>query len=180
MNCRGAGAWSVPGDSLTLWAGFRTCCWVSVANAHWITALRGAMRNLRGALPGVLAGQLLALLLGAALVPDAHAEVMLCDSSRDCRLVCYFPSDSDRAGTVYPAAGVVVDRVLVEPIGEGSLLYTSQHLEKMGTLPSHSSLESFVLPRNYPCRLSPIDADTEHTVPDEEHQGTRMPSASSG
>ena len=91
----------------------------------------------------------------------SYAELMLCDDARQCSLVCYFPSGSARADHVYPANGVAVDRVRVEAIGTDNLLYTSQRIDRSGTMPTYHSLESFILPKDYPCRLSPVEQGKE-------------------
>lgn len=87
----------------------------------------------------------------------SYAELMQCDDARQCILVCYFPSGSARTEHVYPANGVTVDRVRVEAIGADNLLYTSQRIDRSGTMPTYHPLESFILPKDYPCRLSPVE-----------------------
>ena len=87
----------------------------------------------------------------------AYAELMQCDDARECSLVCYFPSGSARTDNVYSSTGATVDRVRVEAVGDDNLLYTSQRIDRSGTMPSYHPLESFILPKDYPCRLSPVD-----------------------
>ena len=87
----------------------------------------------------------------------SYAELMQCDDARECSLVCYFPSSSARPDHVYPANGVTIDRVRVEAVGDDNLLYTSQRIDRSGTMPTYHPLESFILPKGYPCRLSPVE-----------------------
>lgn len=87
----------------------------------------------------------------------AHAELMTCDKTKRCSFVCYFPSSSTRSERVYPNDGVSVDRVRVEAIGDNNLLYTVEGVVETTTMPTYRSLETLILPRDYPCRLSPTD-----------------------
>jgi hypothetical protein len=91
----------------------------------------------------------------------SYAELMQSDDERECSLVCYFPSSSTRTDHVYPVNGVTVDRVRVEAVGDDNLLYTSQRIDRSGTIPAYHPLESFILPKNYPCRLSPVEQGEE-------------------
>ena len=91
----------------------------------------------------------------------SYAELMQCDDARECSLLCYFPSGSVRTSHVYPANGVTVDRVQVETVGDDNLLYTSQRIDRSGTMPTYHPLESFILPKDYPCRLSPFEQGKE-------------------
>ena len=108
----------------------------------------------------------------------SYAELMRCDDARECSLVCYFPSSSGRSDHVYPVDGVRVDRVLVEAVGDDNLLYTSQRIDRSGSMPSYHPLESFILPKDYPCRLSPVGprkelAASRLSAPSGEPVGTR-------
>ena len=85
-----------------------------------------------------------------------HAEVMQCDAERECSLVCYYPGTSARTEHVYPANEGAVDRVQVKAIGDHNLLYTAERMEGTGTIPTFQPIEAFILPRDYPCRLSPV------------------------
>lgn len=87
----------------------------------------------------------------------SYAEVMGCDRSQKCSLVCYFPSTSARTEHVYPANGVAVDRVRVEAVGNDNLLYTAERIDRSGTMPIYHPLEAFILPKDYPCRFSPVE-----------------------
>ena len=91
----------------------------------------------------------------------SYAELMQCDDARECSLVCYFPSSSARTDHVYPVNGVTVDRVRVEAVRDANLLYTSQRIDRSGTMPTYHPLESFILPKDYPCRLSPVEQGKE-------------------
>ena len=99
----------------------------------------------------------LLLLASSVLAMVSHAEVMRCDSSTECSLVCFFPSTSTRTEHVYPANGVVVDRVRVETVGSHNILYTAERIDHSGTMPTYHPLEAFMLPIDYPCRLSPVE-----------------------
>jgi hypothetical protein len=94
----------------------------------------------------------------------SYAELLQCDDARECSLVCYFPSSSARTDHVYRVNGVTVDRVRVEAVGDDNLLYTSQRIDRLGTMPTYHPLESFILPKDYPCRLSPVEQGKELTA----------------
>ena len=98
------------------------------------------------------------LLITCSLVTTvSHAALMQCDDARECSLVCYFPSGSARTEPVYPVNAVAVNRVQVEAVGDHNLLYTSQRIDRTGTTPTFHPLEAFILPKDYPCRLSPVE-----------------------
>ena len=97
------------------------------------------------------------LIAGLFMTTVSYAELMQCGEAKECHLVCYFPSSSARTDNVYPVNGVTVDRVRVEAVGDHNLLYTSQRIDRSGTIPTYHPLESFILPKGYPCRLSPVE-----------------------
>ncbi len=97
------------------------------------------------------------LVLGLGVVPFAHAELMSCDETKQCQLVCYFPSVAARTEPVYPVTGVAVDRVRIDVVGDHNLLYTAERKDTSTSLATHQPLESFILPKDYPCRLSPVE-----------------------
>ena len=101
------------------------------------------------------------LIAGLFMTTVSYAELMQCDEAKKCHLVCYFPSSSARTDDVYPVDGVRVDRVLVQTVGDDNLLYTSQRIDRSGTMPTYHPLESFILPKDYPCRLSPVEQGKE-------------------
>ena len=87
----------------------------------------------------------------------AYGELMQCDKASKCRLVCYFPTSLAGTQKLYPTNGVTVDRVRVKLIGADNILYTSQRIDRSGTMPTYHPFESFIFPKNYPCRLSPVE-----------------------
>ena len=101
------------------------------------------------------------LVVCSFMATASYAELMKCDDARQCSLVCYFPSGSARTEHVYPANGVTVDRVQIEAVGNDNLLYTSQRIDRSGTMPTYHPIESFILPKDYPCRLSPVEQGKE-------------------
>ena len=104
---------------------------------------------------------LLILAAFSLVAANCRADLMTCDDTRKCRLICYFPSDSARTDDVYPKSNVKVDRVIITSIGNDNLMYTSQRIDKSGPIATYHSLEAFILPKDYPCRLSPVDEASE-------------------
>ena len=76
---------------------------------------------------------------------------------------CYYPSSSRRTEQVYPVSSVRLNRVPVEVVGRGNLLYTAQSINRSRTIPTYHPLETFLLPNDYPCRLSPVAQILEPT-----------------
>ena len=101
------------------------------------------------------------LVAGPFMVTVSYAETMECDEERKCSPTCYYLSDSTRTEHVYPANGASVAGVLVEATGADNILYTSQRIDRSGTMPSYHHIESFILPNNYPRRLSPVQHDEQ-------------------
>ena len=97
-------------------------------------------------------------ILGIGMTSTAWAEFMRCDQTKRCHLVCYFPSNSAKTERVYPNDGTPVDRVRVEPVGDYNLLYIAERADGTGTKSAYQPLESLILPKDYPCRLSPNDS----------------------
>ncbi len=130
--------------------------------------------------------RLLILMTCFLVTTISSAEVMQCDTERKCSLVCYFPSSSARAEAVYPTSGVSIDRVRIEMVGDHNLLYTSERIDRSGTIPTYHSLEAFILPKDYPCRLAPVEVSQPLASPRTSdiapvsHHGTSWLQGSSG
>ena len=101
------------------------------------------------------------LIAGLFMTTVSYAELMRCDETKKCHLVCYFPSSSARTDDVYPSTAVMVDQVIVQTVGDDNLLYTSQRIDRSGVRPAYHSLQSFILPTDYSCRLSPVEQGKE-------------------
>jgi hypothetical protein len=95
------------------------------------------------------------VVMSFAVVSLAQAELLLCAEMKLCSLVCRSERSSVHTELVYANDGVSVDRVRVEAFGSNSLLYTFERVDKTTTIPFYRQLDALVLPKDYPCRLSP-------------------------
>lgn len=109
--------------------------------------------------------------LAGSLAMVSYADLMQCDHSAECQLVCYFPSDSARSEQVYPPSGFIVDRVRIEKFGDQNILYTAEQKDNSGPIPTYHALETRILPVDYPCRLSA--RGSERGFADAGHGGPR-------
>ena len=88
---------------------------------------------------------------------DSYTEPMQCDEARTRHLVCYLPSNPARSDHAHSIKDIMDESAQAGRAGNGDLLHTSQQVDRPGPVPASNPLESFILAKDYPCRLSPIE-----------------------
>ena len=80
---------------------------------------------------------------------------------KTCKLVCYFPGGAAKIEQVYSNDSTPVNRVRVEPLGEHNLLYVAERAEGAEPMLTYRPVETLILPKDFPCRLSPVETSKE-------------------